>query len=134
MFDKALGQLLGVTVLCAAAALAVFAAGFALYALVLPLLGAAGAAATVAGSAAALVAITGLVLRWRASAREEERTRQQAVAHNELLAVIPEPIRGLMSKHPIAAVAVSIVGGVLAARNPRIIREVIAALRTAPRN
>lgn len=134
MFDKALSSLLGATLLCAAAALAVFAAGFALYALLLAPLGAAGAAASVAAAAAAAVGIGGLIYRFRAAQREVERVRMQAAAQTEFASLIPEPVRELMRRHPLAAVAVSVVGGVLAARNPRIVREVITALRAAPRD
>ncbi len=130
MFDKALNSLLGATIICASAALAIFAAGFALYALVLPYVGPAGGAAIVAASASVLIGAAGLLHRMRAKQREAER----AAAQVELTSAIPEPLRGLMQKHPIGAIAVTIVGGILAARNPRIIREVITALRSAPRN
>lgn len=126
MFDKALNSLISVTIVCASAALAVFAAGFALYALALPQLGPAGAAAVVAALAALLVAIVGAVRLLRSKDKE----REAALAQSELTSAFPEPIRGLMQRHPLAAIAVTVLGGLVAARNPRIIRELVSALRT----
>lgn len=127
MFDKALSSLIGITIICAAAALAVFAGGFALYAVVLPVVGPAGAAAVVAGVAALVVMLAGVIRVMRA----HEREREALLARQELAHGLPEPIRGLMQDHPLTAVAVTVLGGVVAARNPRIIREVIRALRPA---
>jgi len=126
MFDKALNSLIGLTIICASAALAVFAAGFALYALALPELGPPGAAAAVAGVAAIVVAVAGL-LHMR---RNKDKEREAALAQSELSSAFPEPIRGLMQRHPLAAIAVTVLGGLVAARNPRIIRELVSALRT----
>jgi hypothetical protein len=125
MFDRAFGPLISITIVCAAAALAVFAGGFAVYAFALPYVGAAGAAAIVVGFASLAVAGVGIVRIVRRKAKEEEAKAAQA----ELSSVIPEPFRGLMKKHPAAAIAATIVGGVVAARNPRIIRELVMALR-----
>lgn len=126
MFDKALNSLIGLTIICASAALAVFAAGFALYALALPQLGPPGAAAAVSGLAAVIVAIAGFA-RMR---RNKDKEREAALAQSELSSAFPEPIRGLMQRHPLAAIAVTVLGGLVAARNPRIIRELVSALRT----
>ncbi|MGE3143802.1 MAG: hypothetical protein AB7L65_10815 [Hyphomonadaceae bacterium] len=129
MLDKALNTLIGATLVCAATALTVFALGFALFALTAPALGPAGAAAGVAGAAAGVVAIAALVHMMRQRDRETRRALEAAQAHEALTGAIPEPLRALMQRHPIAAIAASLAGGLLAARNPRIIREVIAALR-----
>lgn len=128
MFDKALSSLLTAAILCASAALAIFAAGFALYALVLPQLGAAGAAALVAGAAAVLVGLVGLMQLWRTKARDRERAAAQA----EFSSAIPEPLRDFMRRHPLGAIAVTLVGGIVAARNPRVVRELVAAFRARP--
>jgi hypothetical protein len=126
MFDKALNSLIGITIVCASAALAVFAAGFALYALALPQLGAPGAAAAVAALAALVVAMAGVLQLQRNKTKE----REAALAQSELSSVLPEPLRGLMQRHPLAAIAATVVGGLIAARNPRIVRELVAALRS----
>lgn len=128
MFDRALSSLVGLTVVCAAAALAVFAAGFAIYAVALPHVGAAGAAAIVAAVAAAGVGAGGLIQMHRARAKEAEAAAAQA----DLAGAIPEPLRGFMQRHPIAAIAATVVGGLVAARNPRMIRELILAMRANP--
>lgn len=125
MFDRALGSLISITIVCAAAALAVFAGGFAVYALAAPYVGAAGAAAIVAGIAALVVAIFAVVRLISGKAKEDEAKAAQA----ELSSAMPEPFRGLMKKHPAVAIAATIVGGLVAARNPRIIRELVMALR-----
>ncbi|MET0181325.1 MAG: hypothetical protein ABW199_00410 [Caulobacterales bacterium] len=125
MLEKALNSLVGLTIVCASAALAVFAGGFAVYAIVAPQLGPAGAAAVVAAVAASIVGITGVIRLVRAQQRE----RESVLARHELAAGLPEPLRGVMQDHPLAAIAVTVLGGVVAARNPRIIREVIRALR-----
>lgn len=134
MLDKALSTVVGATLACAAAALAAIYAAYALHLFLAPFLGEAGAAAAVAAAAAALVGLAGFIYRARAKAREEERARLQAAAQGELIGLIPDPLRALLHKHPIAAISVTVIAGVLAARNPRIVREVIAALRSAPRD
>lgn len=124
MFDKALSSLLTATLVCAALALAVFAAGFALYAVALPL-GPAAAAAIVALTAAATVGIIALLH----SLRTRKDAQEAAVARVELATALPGDVTELMRKHPLAAIGVSLLGGVVAARNPRLIREAITILR-----
>ena len=128
MFDKALASLLTATLVCAALALAVFAAGFALYAVALPL-GPAAAAAIVALTAAGVVGLIALLH----SLRSRQDAQEAVIARAELAHALPGDVTELMRKHPLAAIAASLVGGVVAARNPRLIREVITILRSVQR-
>jgi hypothetical protein len=119
--------------------MAVFAAGFALYALLLAWLTPAGSAACLAAAAAGFAAIAGAILRGRVERRrlmeEVERARAAAAGPQPLAAssTAPEDISGWLSEHPLVAVAVSALGGFLATRHPTLAGEIIAALRRAPR-
>jgi hypothetical protein len=122
MFDRAAASLIATTTACAAAALAVFAAGFALYALVQPALGAAGAAAAVATASAALVGIYALIAHFRA----KEKEREAELAQAQLLNSLPLGLGGVAREHPMVALAVTLLGGVVAARHPRLSRDLLA--------
>jgi hypothetical protein len=124
MFDRAAASLIAMAAACAAAAMAVFAAGFALYALTAPLAGPAGAAAIVAGVAALLVGVYALVQHLQTRAKEREADAAQAA----LLDSLPLGIGGLAREHPLAAIAVTVLGGALAARHPRLTRDLIAII------
>ena len=124
MFGSLSANLIATVTACAAAALAVFAAGFALYALVLPQLGPAGAAALVAGVAALLVAAIALVTHLRAKAKEREAEVVQA----QLMDTLPHGIGDFAKDHPMIAVGVTLLGGALAARHPRLSRDLLAII------
>ena len=124
MFDRAVSSVIAVAAACAAVATAVVAAGFALYALLEHALGPAGAAATVAAVAALCVALYALVAHHRA--KEVERKAKDA--HAELLGAIPHALGDLTRDHPIAALAVSLVGGALVVRHPQLSRDLVSIL------
>lgn len=106
----------------AAAALTVFALGFALYALLEVSLGPAGAAAVVALGGALIVAIIALIMMFRIRAderrAEEERARRAAET--------PAGFAGFTQDHPILTLAVSAIGGVLASRYPGLAQQLMS--------
>ncbi|MGE0827735.1 MAG: hypothetical protein AB7O04_00085 [Hyphomonadaceae bacterium] len=129
MFERATASLIAISATCAAAALAVFAAGFALYALALSWLPPAGAAAIVAAVAAGFAGATAWLMRERA-----ERRRLQAEAEGaRMLGALPAELAGFLADRPIATLAVSLVGGLVAARNPTLLRDLLAAFTVARR-
>jgi len=122
MFERVSANLIAVVTACAAAILAVFALGFALYALVEPQLGPAGAAASVAGAAALLIGAIALGLHLRAKQKE----REAAVLQAELADSMPLGIGGFAKDHPLVAIGVTVLGGALAARHPKLSRDLLA--------
>lgn len=128
MMRSALSHAIMLGAASAAAALTVFAAGFALYALVEPRLGPAGGAAIVALAAALIVALISIImlLRIRADERRaaEERARRAAEA--------PAGLAGFAADHPILSLAASAVGGLLASRYPGLANQLMS-LFTSPR-
>jgi hypothetical protein len=121
MFDRALSSFIAVAAACAAAVLAVFASGFALYALLLPTVGPALAAAIVALCAAFLVALYAFFATLRARKKE----RETAVAQAELLDELPMGLGDLARERPLVTLAVTALGGLLAARHPTLVRDLI---------
>lgn len=122
MLDKAMATVIAAAAACAAAVMAVFATGFAIYALILPTAGPAGAAAIVALIAAFGVALFALVVVMRARAREREQAALQAEVMDEL----PMGLGEIARERPIVTLAVTALGGVLAARHPTLARDLIA--------
>lgn len=122
MLDKAMATVIAAAAACAAAVMAVFATGFAIYALILPTAGPAGAAAIVALIAALGVALFALVVVMRARAREREQAALQAEVMDEL----PMGLGEIARERPIVTLAVTALGGVLAARHPTLARDLIA--------
>lgn len=122
MFERATASLISTVVACASAALAVFASGFAIYALAAPSLGPAGAAAVVAGASALLVGAFALY----AHVKAKEKARESAEAQSALLDSLPLGLGSLTRDHPLAALAATVIGGALAARHPRLARDLIA--------
>jgi len=129
MFDRALGAVIAATALCALAALAVVAAGYAIYAALAPAIGPAWAAAAVAAIAAAPLGVGALILQWRSQARAAETAR----ARQELSNAMAEPLFGIVRAHPLASIAATLIGGFVAARDPRLMRDLLALLRSWPR-
>ncbi|MBL8551910.1 MAG: hypothetical protein JNJ73_18120 [Hyphomonadaceae bacterium] len=145
MMDRVFEGIIATAAMAAAAVMAVFAAGFALYALLLTWLQPAAAAAAVAGAAAAFAAVFGMLVRARAEHRklmeEVERARAvqaaaQSAAQNAAQAAAAAPrsvfsadVSSWLNEHPLAALAVSALGGFLATRHPALAGEIIAALR-----
>lgn len=124
MFERAASSILATTAACAAAALAVFASGFALYAFVEPALGPPGAAAVVAALAALAVAAFALFSHHRVKQREQESEGARAA----LLDALPLGLGDLARERPIATLIASILGGAVAARHPRLVRDLISII------
>ncbi len=129
MFDRALGTIATAALIGASVTLAVFAAGFAVFALAEPLLGAAGAAALVAALGAAIVAGAAALRMMRV----ENQAREMRNAQSELTALIGDQFKSVLEKHPLAAVGATALAGFLAARNPQVVRELVQAFRAPPR-
>lgn len=125
MFDRLTSSLVTGAAICAASALAVFAAGFALYAVLLPYLSPAGAAGCVAAAAALLAAI----VAWWSKERAERRRLEAEAEQAQLVGALPSEIAGFVADRPLVTLAISLVGGFLAARQPGLIREIISAFR-----
>jgi hypothetical protein len=121
MFDRAMTGLIAAAAACAAAAMAVFALGFALYALIVPEVGAAGAAAIVALAAALLVALYALFATLHARRRE----REAAVAQAELLDELPLGLADIARDRPLVTLGITALGGLMAARHPTLVRDLI---------
>jgi len=124
MFDRAFSRVVAVAAASAAAVMAVFASGFSLYALILPRVGAAGGAAIVALVAALGVALFALM----AALRARQREREAEVAKQEIAESLPLHlgIGEIARERPIVALAVTALGGVLAAKHPTLARDLIA--------
>lgn len=109
----------------AAAALCVWAAGFAVFALMAPVIGSAGSAAVVAAIAAAVLAAAGYY-----SARKANEKKQvvpvaaPVVDHAAPMLIVADVVRA----RPMMALGVSIVAGLIAARQPGLVREIARAL------
>ena len=125
MFERATFSLIAAAATCAAAAMAVFATGFALYALMLEWLTPAGAAAVVA-VVAALIAAVGA---WLAKERAERRRLEADAQRAHFAGALPGELSGFLADRPLATLAVSLVGGLLATRHPGLVRDVLAAFR-----
>ncbi len=121
MFDRAMAAVVTTAAAAAAVVMIVFALGFALYALIEPNVGAAAAAAIVALSAALLVAVFALITAYRKRRHE----REAAVAQAQLMDDLPLGLGDIVRDRPIAALAVTAIGGLLAARHPTLMRDLI---------
>lgn len=121
MIDRAASTVITMAAIGASVAMGVFAIGFGVYAFAEPYVGPAGAAAIVAGLSALVVGIYAIALVLKA----RERERQQAAAQASLLDALPLGLGNIAREHPIAALAVSLVGGAIAARNPRLVGDLV---------
>jgi protein-S-isoprenylcysteine O-methyltransferase Ste14 len=121
MFDRAMSAVIATAAACAAAVLAVFATGFALYALIEPQVGQAAASAIVALAAALIVAVYALIATLRARKRE----RETAVAQAELLDELPLGLADIARDRPLLTLGVTALAGLLAARHPTLVRDLI---------
>lgn len=121
MFDRAMSAVVAAAAACAAAVLAVFATGFALYALIEPQVGAAAAAAIVALAAALIVAVYALI----ATLRARQRDREAAVAQAELMDELPHGLGDIARGRPLLTLGITALGGLLAARHPTLARDLL---------
>lgn len=117
-----------VAAVAAAAALAVWSAGFALYALTEPRLGVAAAAGIV--SAAAIVGVA--LFAWSAADRVKQESREievVAAAPSPLAPIAPlELVAATFRERPLLSLGLTVVAGVIASRQPHFVREVARAL------
>lgn len=122
MFDRAMASVIATAAACAAAVMAVFATGFALYAVIEPNLGPAWAAAIVALVATLCVVVFALV----AAYRSRRRAREAAIAQAELLDELPIGLGDIARDRPLVTLGVTALAGLLAARHPTLVRDLIA--------
>jgi hypothetical protein len=125
MFDRAMAGIIATAAACGAAVMAVFALGFSLYALIVPEVGAAGAAAIVALVAALGIALFALFAAYKRKQKEREAQALQAQLLEEA------PMFGLgdiARERPIMALAVTALGGILAARHPTLARDLLSVV------
>ncbi|MBU6372594.1 MAG: hypothetical protein KJS97_07650 [Alphaproteobacteria bacterium] len=108
----------------AAAALCVWAAGFALFAFLSPSIGDAAAGAAVAAVAAGALLAAGVYSANKAKEKKEERTVASVVEHNEPMHFVADVVRN----RPLIALGVSVVAGLIASRQPGLVREIAGAL------
>ncbi len=127
MFDRAMATVIATSAACAAAVMAVFSLGFSLYALMLPMVGAPGAASIVA-----LVATLGVALfALFAAYRRKEKEREAAALQAQLMEEAPLMGFGLgdiARERPILTLAVTALGGLLAARHPSLARDLLSVV------
>ncbi len=122
MFDRAVSRIVAIAAASGAAVMAVFAAGFSLYALIVPRVGPAGASAIVALVAALVVAIIALFATFRARKRE----RDAEAEGRELAEALPVELLGeAVRDRPLVTLAVTLAAGLLAARNPGLVRDLV---------
>ncbi|MEQ1490418.1 MAG: hypothetical protein ABL932_07710 [Terricaulis sp.] len=121
MFDRAMAAVVTTAAAAAAVVLIVFALGFALYATLEPQYGQAAAAAFVALTAALIVTLFALGVAWRRRKQE----REAAIAQAQLMDDLPLGLGDIVRERPIAALAVTAIGGLLAARHPTLMRDLI---------
>jgi len=121
MFDRAMATVVATAAACAAVVMAVFAIGFAIYAVLVPYTGEPGAAAIVALIAALAVAIFALFATLRARKRE----RETQVAQAELLDELPLGLGDIARDRPLMTLGITAAAGLLAARHPTLVRDMI---------
>lgn len=110
--------------IAAAAAVGVFAAAFALHAVLQPMIGAAGAAAVVAGVAALIVAIAGLLAARKVESRSAPRSAYGAPQDNFGLA---EKVVEIVKDRPLLSIGAALAAGVFALKNPILMGAVFKA-------
>ena len=126
MFERATASLAAIAAMCAAVALAVFAAGFAFYAVLFARFGPAWSAAAVAAAAVLVASVIAVILKVRA-----DRMQLHAeVARANIVSLLPAEVRHFIADRPIATLAISLISGFLAARNPVLMRELVSVLHT----
>ncbi len=121
MFDRAMAAVVTTAAAAAAVVMIVFALGFALYALIVPNIGPAAAAAFVALAAALVVSLFALVVAWR----KRKHEREAAIAQAQIMDDLPMGLGDIVRDRPIATLAITALGGLLAARHPTLMRDLI---------
>ena len=123
IFTRILLAFVSIAAICASVTVAVFAAAFALFALVQPYVGSAGAGAVLTGGFALFALIVGLI------AMPRRRRRR----HGDGPSGVAEDLMDLVRDKPMASAGVALAAGIMAMRNPRVITEVIRAFRSERR-
>lgn len=121
MFDRAMAAVVTTAAAAAAVVMIVFALGFALYALIVPNIGPAAAAAFVALAAALIVSLFALVVAWR----KRKHEREAAIAQAQLMDDLPMGLGDIVRDRPMVTLAITALGGILAARHPTLMRDLI---------
>jgi len=122
IFEKTLMTLAAAAAIAAAAAVGVFAAAFALYAVVETWLGPAGAAAVVAAVAALIVAIAGLI----AARKVEQGQPPRAGAAPEPFS-FAEKVVDIVKDRPLLSIGAGLAAGIFALKNPTLTAAVFKA-------
>lgn len=126
--DRALAAAITTAAAAAAAVLAVFAAGFALYALLEPIIGPAGAAGAVAFTAALCLGVFALITQQRARQREREAALARAEMEAHMAEQLPFNFGAIARDRPLVMLALTAVSGLVAARNPALVRDLSALI------
>ncbi|MEZ5996533.1 MAG: hypothetical protein R3C25_12370 [Hyphomonadaceae bacterium] len=124
MFDRAMAAIVATAAASAAVVMAVFASGFAIYALIEPQVGAAGAAAIVALVATSAVSVVAVATVLRSRKREQEA----AVAQAQLLDDLPLGLGDIARDRPLVTLGVTALASLLAARHPTLVRDLASIL------
>lgn len=126
MMERTLMALAAAAAIAAAAAVGVFSAFFALYALIEPNLGAPWAAAIVAVSAAAIVALAGVIAARKA---EGDRHKHHTAAPE---ASLVDTVVGIIRERPLLSAGAAVAAGLYALRNPSLAAAVLRAFMDKP--
>ncbi|WP_419319194.1 hypothetical protein ACN2C7_00190 [Caulobacter sp. ErkDOM-E] len=108
--------------IAAAAAVGVFAAAFALYAVVETWLGPAGAAAVVAAVAALIVAMAGLIAARKAEQGQPPRTGAAPEPFS-----FAEKVVDIVKDRPLLSIGAGLAAGIFALKNPTLTAAVLKA-------
>ncbi len=125
MFERATDDVIALATVAAAAVMAVFAAGFAIFAAFRDIGLSNAWAATIVAALSALVVI---IFATVAIMRKKERERADALAREHMMSSLPFNLADVAKDRPIVTVAASLIGGVLAARHPKLARDLVSLL------
>jgi hypothetical protein len=117
IFQRLLLAFTAIVAIATAAAIALVAASFAIFALARPYVGDAGASGVVCGVYALLVLIGGIA----AIPRKRRRVRSEGPTG------VAEDLMELVRDKPMASAGVALAAGIMAMRNPRVIGEIARA-------
>lgn len=124
MFERATDDVIALAAAAATAVVGVIAVGVAIFAGSMQVFHVTVAVAALI--VAVVAAITMFLFALFANVRARAKERLAAEAQAELSRQLPANILDLARDHPIAAILTTLVGGAVAARHPKLIRDVIA--------